>query len=90
MSQRKRDVAELRQAYAFDCDDCGTENFVRAVVVEMADDVRERMQEDLGVDGVTGDWVTIPSSVTCACCGARYRAVEVGQKDEDESEADDV
>jgi uncharacterized protein CbrC (UPF0167 family) len=86
MSNQNLATAELRQAYAFDCDHCGTENFVRAIIVEMTDGVRERMQDDLGVDGVTGDWVTIPSTVKCSCCGSKFRAIEIGQESEDEVE----
>lgn len=62
--------AELRPAWAWVCDECGGENFCRAVVAELSDEDREEVEEEHGVEsGRTGDWVTTPDDVWCRHCG---------------------
>jgi uncharacterized Zn finger protein len=64
-------TAELRVAYLFDCDECGTENVVRAVPSE-SDEVANLA----GGEDEEGEWVTMPTRVRCRQCGAMFRTVE--------------
>lgn len=72
----------LRTAYAYDCEDCGRENFVRAVIAEMSPEDQAWLRTEHGVEEcATGDFVMMPESVTCGFCGAVFEA-----KDEREGE----
>lgn len=71
--------AELHSAFVWDCDNCGRENFVRSVTVEMNPDDPEDAEliaiarEESGHLGdVTGFWQMAPDDVTCQHCGAEY------------------
>ena len=77
------DRIELHPAFVWDCEDCGTENFVRAVS-DFAEDVQEKLREEYGVeDYETGSWCMAPSSVTCKYCGSVFYALD-GEADEDD------
>lgn len=65
---------ELRTAYAFDCEECGTENFVRATVHEFSPEETEELRDEHGVEGVTGDFVTVPPILRCSNCGTEFKA----------------
>ena len=70
---------DLDCAYVWDCDECGVENFVRAVVVEFTpDEVATQMEEYGGEeeDWQTGEWMTRPEQVTCGKCGATFETVQ--------------
>ncbi len=66
-------AAELRPAYAWDCDRCGAENFERAVVHEFSPAERQELL-DQGEMPETGNWLTCPDAVTCRSCGASFAA----------------
>ena len=76
---------ELVQAFLWTCEDCGRDNFERAVTVEpesmegqevtelvqqVTDDANESAQA-LGIE-VGGDWLMAPPHVTCRHCGAEF------------------
>jgi predicted nucleic acid-binding Zn-ribbon protein len=77
--------AELHSAYAWDCDECGTENFVRAIAADLDEEVMRQAMERgqdvdqhfqaIGEDGATEfpEIVTAiaiaPVRVTCRNCG---------------------
>lgn len=66
-------TVELRPAYAWDCDECGRENFARAVVPELSPDELEELRSEHGIDPWdAGDFVTMPSRVECTYCGAVF------------------
>lgn len=70
---------ELHNAYVWDCDACGAENFVRAVTVEMTPEDVEAMKERYGGDDEewqTGNWMSRPDDVTCSKCGAKFEVEE--------------
>ena len=70
-------TVELRTAYAFDCDQCGRENFVRAVVHELSEDEKHEMAVEHGEFGQQqGQWVTIPPVVKCCFCGACFSTAD--------------
>lgn len=70
-------TVELRTAYAFDCEECGTENFVRATVHEFSPEETDELREEHGVEGETGDWVSVPETVTCRKCGCEFRTQDM-------------
>lgn len=74
-------TVELRTAYAFDCEHCGRENFVRAVVAELSEDERDELRSEHGVDGITGSMVTIPTTVTCCCCKQIFKTSDFRAED---------
>jgi predicted nucleic acid-binding Zn ribbon protein len=65
--------AELHPAFVWDCDDCGRENFVRAIVGEFDDDIMQQMRDEHGItDYEMGDWHSMPISVECSHCGTIF------------------
>jgi hypothetical protein len=72
-------TVDVRLAFAFDCPECGAENFVRSVLHEFSPDEQTEMAEDLGERPQTGGWVTHPEQVACARCGVEFRAVNPGE-----------
>lgn len=83
-NNRSQSKIELHQAYQWDCDNCGRENFARAVVVELNPDdpddaemIAIAKEENEGLRGEwTPFWVTTPDEVACAHCGAEYETVD--------------
>lgn len=69
----KNQTVELRLAYAWDCDECGEENFERAVVYEVSPAEKAELAER-GLPSDTGNWLTPPEHVTCRGCGAAFQA----------------
>lgn len=70
---------ELHNAYQWDCEECGKENFCRAVTVEMTPEDIEEMQAEHGGDSEdwqTGEWMTRPDEVTCAHCGKTFETTD--------------
>jgi hypothetical protein len=74
MGRRKKlPVIDLHQAWVWDCNGCGTENFARSVVMGMTDEERDRMYSEHGVSkDEIGFWYTSPERVECFECGAQY------------------
>lgn len=75
--------ARLLSAYVWDCDECGVENFERAIVAELTDEDREEMfREFHELDEwaeLPENWrdfqmVTRPDGVTCKACGEVFEA----------------
>ena len=74
-------TVELHQAFLWTCDDCGRDNFARAVTLapesvdpddlpgDLADEVREWVES-----GGDGAFLASPDRVTCDHCGATFRA----------------
>jgi len=61
---------ELHPAYVYDCDECGREVFVRAVVPEgLSEEDKKHILEELGEEGPL---TIIPTEVICPTCGAAY------------------
>lgn len=67
----------LRTAYAFDCEDCGRENFGRSLALECSPEEEEELRLNHGIDPWdTGNWVQRPDKVTCQFCGAEFETEE--------------
>lgn len=66
---------DLHQAFLWTCDDCGRDNFERAITVDPEsihpDDLAEA-REAFG-DGI---FLKAPTRVTCEHCGARFAACD--------------
>lgn len=72
---------EIRQAFAWTCEDCGRDQFERAIVVQPeeidpedipvgtadAEEIREWIEH-----GGSGDFLRAPASVRCRHCGAEF------------------
>lgn len=64
---------ELNQAYQWICDDCGRENFTRAIAFEGDEATRAEIIGELGFDiGDQGELIMAPDLVTCKHCGSVY------------------
>lgn len=71
------DPVELIPAYVYDCPECGRENFVRGVVVDLPPDEMTRMREEFGYEPWDdGLFLTIPNTVTCKWCASVFSAVD--------------
>lgn len=81
-------AVELHMAFFWLCDDCGAENYVRAVPVipSAISDPDEREALELASDhpGQPGEWFTRPDRVGCAACGAEFDAA-IPDEDEDDA-----
>ena len=63
----------LRPAYAWDCPDCGRENFERGVVPEFSEEDLEELRGECGVQPwEEGAFVTMPEEVECRHCGLSF------------------
>jgi hypothetical protein len=81
-------IAELHEAYVWDCDSCGMENTLRPVrtmlnTASMPDEDKETLMEQLDMrdeeelerytgEGVVGQIVQIPTLVVCKHCKAAF------------------
>ncbi len=79
-SVAERPQVEIHPAFVWTCEECGSENFERAVVHEVSPEEHWELRElypdqdpdDLG----TGTWLTYPGDVACRHCGAQFDAVD--------------
>ncbi len=64
---------ELRPAYSWDCPECGSENFARAIVPEMTEELRESLLDENGIESwEEGDFLLMPEGVKCGKCGLTF------------------
>lgn len=82
-------VVELHQAFLWTCEECGRDNFERAVHLspesvegrELSLRAREaygdasEAAEALGVE-TDGAWLMAPSRVRCSSCSAEFKAID--------------
>ena len=69
-------LIEIHEAYCFDCEECGRENFFRVVNRETENlDIHEDAQR-LKDEGWSVSACMIPESVTCEFCKSEF-AIEV-------------
>ena len=61
-------IARLHHAFRWDCDECGRENFERAISLE-----KEYLEGKIPVDEDKGsDYVLYPAIVVCEHCTAQF------------------
>ena len=66
-------LIELVPAFVWTCDNCGRDNFERAIVCELSPEERQEINEANGIeDGEMGDWMLAPEEVKCPHCDAGY------------------
>lgn len=75
-------TVELHLAFAWICDDCGTDNYCRSISIELDEhqSFYERDRMGMSQEG-KGSFNTMPKGVKCHSCGARFL---VGRQEEDE------
>lgn len=81
---------EIHQAFIWTCDECGRDNFERAIIQEMGPEEREqcfreyhRMEdhEELPDDWQNFDMVMAPNSVKCPACGEEFDTYNTGESE---------
>jgi len=87
---------ELAPAYVWDCDNCGRENFQRAISVRLdpkCEHDAEMIREMSGLEADTEipehlflSMTTRPNRVTCKHCETQFEAVDSGDPEEEEDE----
>ncbi len=82
MSGMEGMVARLHHAFRWDCDNCGRENFERAISMER-EYIEGRIKGDIEDDG---DYVLYPAMVFCEHCSAQYLASFNGLDDLEEED----
>ena len=68
---------ELHLAWMWDCEDCGRENFIRAVEMSK-EEIREEIEselEDEDIDNIDSV-VDAPEMVKCQFCGKEFETEE--------------
>ncbi len=81
------EAVELHGAFSWDCPECGRENFVRSITVEMTPEDIAEFKADHGgedEDWQTGKWMTRPDEVVCSGCRREYPTTEWGETPDDE------
>lgn len=76
--------ARLRVAYGWTCDNCGRDNYVEGMAVDMPKSEQEAQLRHMGMlepyeelpDDVGGEFVMIPDWVTCTHCKGSYETEE--------------
>lgn len=61
-------------AYQWTCDECGKDNFERAIAAELTPEERQEIADDQGLDleYMRGDFVLAPEVVKCGHCGEQF------------------
>jgi hypothetical protein len=68
-------TAELTTAFMWICEDCGRDNFERAVVLSTEEAKAKGYPEELLADG---EFCRAPDKVTCGHCGAEFETEDMG------------
>jgi len=73
-------TVELHNAFFWICDDCGTDNFVRAIPVsrdKIEADIQELDEHDREIlENVEFEWTMAPEEVVCGHCGSKFETEE--------------
>ena len=70
---------ELHNAYFYDCDSCGRENFHRGITVAFSKEDVESVRKEYGLeedDLIDGTWSFKPAQVICEHCKAVFDVEE--------------
>jgi len=79
------ETIELRPAYAWDCDHCGRENFLRGVVPEMSPEEEQALKEEMGIESYDeGKIMLMPQIVQCPHCNSQFQTKHYFESNEDE------
>ena len=76
MATQGQPIVEMRPAYNWTCEECGRDNFERAIVVDIPEEHIAAFCEENDVDPELcqqpGYFVTYPGTVTCKACEAKF------------------
>lgn len=73
METTPRHAVELQPAFAFHCEECGAEGFVRAIVPELSKEDEQAIREEHGMEPWEAGCVTmLPATVKCKECGTEF------------------
>lgn len=90
MDDNKLPIAYLHGAYFWDCEECGTENFCRAIMMEPDEETERDFREVCGIDDPEEKFpmVTYGASrfVKCRECGKQFQTEIAGGIDDDEED----
>lgn len=74
------DTVELHQAFMWDCEHCGIENFARAIRATLSDEEIANIREKFGIEEESEDekvlFLLAPEKVTCSGCQTEYLTQE--------------
>jgi hypothetical protein len=74
---------ELLPAYAWHCQDCGTENFCRGFSPELPEEEEREMKSKMGIEPWDqGELLMVPAKVTCKYCGRSFPTEDWRDRDE--------
>jgi hypothetical protein len=66
----------LRPAYAWDCEECGRENFVNGLIPCFSDEELAELRDERGIEPeAEGAFIAMPKSVVCAHCDTEFPTV---------------
>jgi hypothetical protein len=74
-TKRKKPVIELHNGFFWDCEECGKENFVRAVGIPLLPGDREYLKELYKVNKKDEEktmFLQAPTNVVCEYCKENY------------------
>jgi len=86
-------MIELHQAFFWDCPECGTENFERAMKMDLPIDEKIKILKQMGYleswqdslpDGMEGDLLSHPDRVRCKDCKKFFSVETKNRGTEDE------
>lgn len=67
---------ELRLAYAWTCENCGTNNYAEGLVIEADSDTMAELRDDHGIQPwECGDFIEMPDIVMCLGRGEQYATI---------------
>lgn len=68
---------EIRQAFEWTCDNCGIDQFERAILAETDAETLAAMREEHGIQPwEQGNYLMAPAKVTCKQCGETFGTFE--------------
>lgn len=69
----------LRPAYEWTCPECGRDKFERGIVAELSPEEMQEIKEDMGVEYVPGDLMTMPEQVNCEHCQMTFDSLHFSE-----------
>jgi hypothetical protein len=80
--------AELHPAYVWDCEDCGSENFQRAIVRSLTEDEQQEILEGSELSATFVHCAGVPNNVICKVCGSKFVSIDQWAMPDDEDGED--
>lgn len=75
---------ELRPAYAWDCEECGRQNFANGICPDLSEEDVQELRDDHGIQPwEVGTWQMMPTVVKCEHCGSEFKTLHYGDSDDE-------